>query len=223
MSRIIAIGDIHGCHEALERLLESIEPSSDDILIGLGDYVDRGPNPAAVIEILINLVSRCRFIPLIGNHEIMFFKALQGGKRDFEFWYQHGGFTTLASYGGNLKRVPQHHFAFLSHCLRYYETDSHFFVHASFEENLPLADQPDDVLFWQHIGDYPPQQHESGKIAIVGHTPQFDGEILSFDHLKVLDTFCYGGQWLSAMEVTTGKIWQANNAGELREDHLTTV
>jgi serine/threonine protein phosphatase 1 len=220
MPRTIAIGDIHGCHEALDRLLYAIRPQRDDIVIGLGDYVDRGPNSAAVIEMLINLVSHCRFIPLIGNHEIMFFKALQGGKREFDFWFQHGGASTLASYGGNLQRVPQHHFAFLSHCLRYYETDAHFFVHASYDAYLPLADQPDDVLFWQHIGDYPPEMHVSGKTAIVGHSPQFDGEILSFDHLKVIDTFCYGGQWLTAMDVDSGKIWQANNLGEVREDQL---
>lgn len=223
MSRTIAIGDIHGCHGALVRVLEAIRPKSSDILIGLGDYVDRGPNSAAVIETLIDLVSHCRFIPLIGNHEIMFYKALQGGKRDFDFWYHHGGASTLMSYGGNLQRVPQHHRAFLSHCLRFYETETHFFVHASYDPNLPLPDQPDDVLFWQHIGEYPPEMHENGKIAVVGHSPQFDGEILSFDYLKVIDTYCYGGQWLSAMEMETGKIWQANNAGELREDQLKEV
>lgn len=223
MARTIAIGDIHGCHEALERLLLAIRPAADDVLVAMGDYVDRGPNAAAVIETLINLVSQCRFIPLIGNHEIMFFRALLGGKRDFDFWFQHGGSTTLASYGGNLKRVPQHHLAFLSHCQRYYETDSHFFVHANYEEHVPLHEQADEVLFWQHVTDYPPQWHDNGKVAILGHTPQFDGEILSFEQLKVIDTFCYGGQWLTALDVTSGKIWQTNNGGDLREDQLITA
>ncbi len=220
MPRTIAIGDIHGCDEALIHLLDKIKPQPDDLIIGLGDYVDRGPNPAAVIEILINLVSQCRFIPLIGNHEIMFYKALQGSKRDFDFWFQHGGSTTLASYGGNLKLIPQHHYAFLSHCLRFYETESHFFVHANYEEYVPLAEQSDDVLFWRHISDYPPQRHQNGKTAVVGHTPQFDGEILSFEHLKVIDTFCYGGQWLTALDVESGKIWQTNNLNQSREDQL---
>lgn len=220
MSRTIAIGDIHGCVEALDRLLRAIRPTSQDVLIGMGDYVDRGPNSAAVLDVLIDLVSHCRFVPLIGNHEIMFFKAMQGEKRDFEFWFQHGGSTTLASYGGNLKRVPQHHLAFLSHCVRFYETENHFFVHANYEETVPLAEQSDDMLFWQHVSEYPPSWHENGKVAILGHTPQFDGEILSLEQLKVIDTYCYGGQWLTALDVETGKIWQSNNAGELREDQL---
>lgn len=220
MPRTIAIGDIHGCAVALERLLEEINPRPNDVIVGLGDYVDRGPETAKVIDLLIDLVSKCRFVPLIGNHEIMMFRALQGSKREFDFWFQHGGSATLANYGGNLKRVPQHHLAFLSHCLRFYESDSHFFVHAGYEEDLPLSEQPDEVLFWRHVTEFPPQVHVSGKTAVVGHTPQFDGEILDLGHLKVLDTFCYGGQWLTALDVNSGNIWQANNQRELRTDVL---
>lgn len=219
-NRTIAIGDVHGCAAALNRLLTEINPTPNDVIIGLGDYIDRGPESAIVIDMLIDLVSKCRFIPLIGNHEIMMFRALQGSKRDFEFWFQHGGSATLANYGGNLKRVPQHHLAFLGHCVRFYETDSHFFVHANYDEEVPLGEQEDEVLFWRHVSEFPPQGHVSGKVAIVGHTPQFDGVVLDLGHLKVLDTFCYGGQWLTAMDVNTGLVWQANNQRELRTDYI---
>lgn len=220
MPRTIAIGDIHGCAKALHALLNTIRPKPNDTLIGLGDYVDRGPESSAVIEMLIELVSYCKFVPLIGNHEIMLYKAIQGTKRDFDFWYQHGGDTTLASYRGNIKRIPQHHLTFFSYCLRYHETDSHFFVHANYDEYLPLAEQEDSVLFWKHVGEYPPRPHENGKIAVVGHTPQYDGEILDLGHIKAIDTFCYGGQWLTALDVDTGQVWQANNEGQCRTDEL---
>ena len=223
MPRTIAIGDIHGCATALNRLLTAIQPTPQDIVVGLGDYVDRGMESAKVIEILIELVAKCRFIPLIGNHEIMMYKALQNNRRDFEFWFEHGGSSTLASYGGNLQRIPQHHLTFLGHCMRFFETDTHFFVHANYEEDVPLAEQPDDVIFWRHVNEFPPGRHLSGKTAIVGHTPQFDGEVLDFGHLKVIDTFCYGDQWLTALDVHDGTIWQANNRGELRQDQLQTM
>jgi serine/threonine protein phosphatase 1 len=220
MSRTIAIGDIHGCATALDRLLTAIQPTRRDTIIGLGDYVDRGMDSARTIETLIELVSHCRFVPLIGNHEVMMYKAMQGDKKDFEFWYQHGGSSTLASYGGNLQKIPQHHLTFLSHCLRYFETDTHFFVHANYDEDLPLSEQDDQTIFWQHVNEYPPGIHFSGKIAVVGHTPQSDGEVLDLGHLKVIDTFCYGDQWLSALDVISGTVWQANNLGELRMDQL---
>ena len=42
--RTIAIGDIHGCSKALHALLAEIEPARDDVIVTLGDYVDRGPD-----------------------------------------------------------------------------------------------------------------------------------------------------------------------------------
>jgi serine/threonine protein phosphatase 1 len=220
MARTIAIGDMHGCATALKRLLAEIQPTQNDTIIGLGDYVDRGLESAETIETLVNLVSQCRFIPLIGNHEIMMYKAIQNGKSDFSFWFQHGGNATLASYGGDVRNIPQHHLTFLSHCVRFYETEDHFFVHANYEEQLPLSQQPDEVLFWRHVGEFPPGIHMSGKLAVVGHTPQVEGEVLDLGHLRVIDTFCYGDQWLSALEVNSGFVWQSNNQGQLRTRQL---
>ena len=221
MTRTIAIGDIHGCAIALQTLLDEIKPTRDDTIVGVGDYVDRGMDSAGVLEILTNLISTCRFIPLIGNHELMMYKGLHSKKkREFDFWCQHGGDATLASYGGRIENIPQYHNTFLSHCLRYYETDTHFFIHANYDADLPLAEQLDEVIFWQHIRDFPPGLHISGKIAVVGHTPQLDGEIRDLGHVKIIDTYCYGDQWLTALDVDNGTIWQANNLGELRMDKL---
>jgi serine/threonine protein phosphatase 1 len=220
MSRTIAIGDIHGCADALHALLAAIEPTQDDTIVTLGDYVDRGMQSDVVIETLINLVTDCRLVPLIGNHEIMMYKGIQNGGEDFEFWFQHGGNSTLASYGGRVQNIPQHHLAFLSHCVRFFETDQHFFVHANYQPEIPLNEQPDDTIFWQHVNMFPPGLHSNGKIAVVGHTPQHDGEILDFGYLKCIDTFCYGDQWLTALDATSGHYWQANNQGKLRTGQL---
>lgn len=216
MTRTIAIGDIHGCATALNRLLAEIQPTRHDTVVGIGDFVDRGMESAEVIETLLQLVANCRFIPLIGNHELMMYKGVNGTKSDFDFWFQHGGNATLASYGGRPENIPQHHMTFLSHCIRYFETDTHFFVHANYDADLPLSEQPDELIFWQHIRDMPPPLHENGKIAVVGHTPQPEGDILDLGHIKIIDTYCYGDQWLTALDVVSGKIWQANNQGELR-------
>ena len=223
MPRTIAIGDIHGCKSALERLLVEIQPTKEDTIIGIGDYVDRGMDSAGVIETLLGLVSKCRFVPLIGNHELMMYQAIHNGRKDFDFWYQHGGSTTLASYGGRLENIPQHHLAFLGHCWRFFETETHFFIHANYDAGLPLEEQPDELQFWQHIRDVPPELHLSGKIAIVGHTPQVEGEIRDFGHVKIIDTFCYGDQFLTALDVESGDYWQASNWGDFRRGRLEPV
>jgi serine/threonine protein phosphatase 1 len=63
-----------------------------------------------------------------------------------------------------------------------------------------------------------PPPHYSGKKAIVGHTPQVSGEILDVDYLACIDTCCYGGGWLTAIDVDSGRQWQANQDGQLRAE-----
>ncbi|MCH2182778.1 MAG: metallophosphoesterase [Mariniblastus sp.] len=219
MPRTIAIGDIHGCAVALTRLLQELAPQKSDTIVGIGDYVDRGLDSNGVIETLVDLVSVCHLVPLIGNHELMMFTGLQN-RQDFEFWVQHGGGQTLSSYGGKTENIPQHHMTFLNHCLKFYETDTHIFLHANYVPEIPLHQQPDEVIFWEHIKETVPGPHQSGKTVVVGHTPQSDGLVRNCGHLQIIDTFCYGDGWLTALDVDSGKIWQTNNAGDFRESML---
>jgi serine/threonine protein phosphatase 1 len=216
MNRTIAIGDIHGCDVALHALLMAVSPTLQDTLVLLGDYVDRGLHSDQVLETLTDLVSRCNVIPLIGNHEIMMVSASKS-KRDLDYWIANGGLATIHSYGGRIQNIPQHHWAFLNHCVRYYENAAHFFVHASYDPDRPLDEQPSDVLFWTHILDDPPGPHISGKKAIVGHTPQENHEIRDWGHLAIIDTSCVDGGWLTAIDVGSGQVWQTDNLGHLRQ------
>ena len=50
MNRIFAIGDIHGCLKTLNALLDKIDFSTEDTLIFLGDYIDRGPDSEGVLN-----------------------------------------------------------------------------------------------------------------------------------------------------------------------------
>ena len=216
--RTIAIGDIHGCAEALHALLEIVDPTTDDRIVTLGDYVDRGPNTREVIDQVLDLKKRCQLIPLTGNHELMMLDAHSSANvTKFDFWLHCGGEETMASYGGITASIPDDHFEFLKSCQRHYEIDSHFFVHANYLYHLPLDQQPDDVLFWQHLND-DPLPHVCGKIAILGHTPQLTGEILDLGHVVCIDTFCFGSGWLTAYDVLSGNFWQVDKLGNVRLD-----
>jgi serine/threonine protein phosphatase 1 len=213
--RIIAIGDIHGCAKALAAIIEAIDPGPQDTLVVLGDVIDRGPDSRGVLEQLIRLKDRCQLVPLLGNHEEMLLTARQGV--DVRFWLNLGGRETLASYGAfkEVKDVPQDHIDFLWQWGDYYETETHLFVHAYYDPDQPLSGQPWRSLRWQSL-PRDARPHCSGKVAIVGHTPQPSGEILDLGFLKCIDTLCHDGGWLTALEVQTGQAWQANQAGEMR-------
>jgi serine/threonine protein phosphatase 1 len=213
--RIIAIGDIHGYATALAALLEAIEPRAEDTLVPVGDYVDRGPESPRAIDELIALAQRCQLVPLLGNHDEMLLDLHQGapGLND---WLSWGGAETLRAYGCRHPReIPREHIQFLQRCVTYHETETHFFVHASYDPNLPLDWQPPELLRWASIRSNPPGPHISGKIAIMGHTVQRDGRILDLGHLKCIDTGLYYGGWLTALDVGTGQSWQVDADGAM--------
>src|SRR5579875_2062369 len=104
--RVYAIGDVHGCLDLLDDLLARIE--ADDAargdaqtqLVFLGDLVDRGPDSAGVIERLIELDQRrghTRFI--LGNHEEIFLRSLDGDLEALRLFVRIGGRETILSYG----------------------------------------------------------------------------------------------------------------------------
>ena len=172
--RYLVIGDIHGRFDALKSLTAAVPISPSDIVITLGDYVDRGPNSAAVLDWLI---------------------------------------------ARRLSDVPDEHWDFLENGLRpYFETPTHFFVHANAYPDFPLDEQPDYMLYWEQFNDPPP--HESGKVMVCGHTPQKCGEPLDLGHAVCIDTWPSGNGWLTCLDIGSGHYWQANQRGEVRVGQL---
>jgi len=215
--RIIAIGDIHGYLKALDAILEALEPGAEDTLVVLGDCIDRGPDSRGVVERLMALSEQCRLITIVGNHEEMLLDV-HGFRLHPDQWLYNGGQATLDSYETlSAREIPEPHVAFLKTGRRYFETDEHFFVHANYIADVPLEEQSDWILRWASLRGCEPGPHCSGKLAIVGHTPQPSGEILDLGYLKCIDTYCYGSGWLAALDVATGIAWQADAEGRLRE------
>ncbi len=215
MGRLIAIGDIHGCSQAIETLIEAIAPTEQDTIVTLGDLIDRGPDSRNVVEQLMALQSRCRLIPLLGNHELMLISVLDGLAPSHQ-WQMAGGMQTIASYGGSVSQIPDSHLDFIRGFLPYHETDEFLFIHANYLADLDLEEQPEYTAFWEHLTNVMPPPHRSGKIAVVGHTPQTTGEILDTGHLICVDTCCFAGGWLTALDVQTRQTWQADVSGDLR-------
>ncbi len=213
--RTLAIGDIHGCLAALDAVLAAVAPGPDDLVVTLGDYVDRGPDSRGVLDRLIALGAQTRLVCLLGNHDEMFLSALDDPASVGNWLEQHAA-ATLASYGGELSGVPPEHHEFLRRCVPHHETDTHLFVHATYHPDLPLAEQPAFLLRWSSLRDLIPPPHQSGKPAIVGHTAQRTGEVLDEGHIVCIDTYCYGGGWLTAMDVATREVWQFDQHGQPR-------
>jgi serine/threonine protein phosphatase 1 len=225
--RTLAIGDIHGCLRAFDLVLEMAQPEAGDVVVTLGDYIDRGPNSSGVLQRLIELQKRCRHVALKGNHDLMMLQA-----RDepgiFHDWLLSGGRQTLESYAAEPswetfhEHIPAAHWQFLEErCVAYHEIETHFFVHANVYPDIPLAEQPDYMLLWEKLIPNDSRPHESGKIMICGHTPQRSGKPLVLEHAICIDTRVYGDDgWLTCLDVEMGLYWSANQKGETRTRFL---
>ncbi len=220
--RTLAIGDIHACNVALTNLLKQVQPLPQDQLIFLGDYIDRGPESRQVIETLLELSKSCSPVFLRGNHEVMILDAREDPLKS-NLWQSYGGLETVFSYGADYlpdwdSAIPKSHWEFFERTVKYFETDTHIFVHACLDPELDMNDQPDWLLYWEFFDRLQP--HKSGKKAICGHTPQRSGNIKDVGFGACIDTGPAIGGWLSCLEVGSGKYWQSNEKGDTREGAL---
>ncbi|HVK19427.1 MAG TPA: metallophosphoesterase family protein [Fimbriiglobus sp.] len=218
--RTLAIGDVHGASATLDALLAVVRPTPEDLLVFLGDYVDRGPDTRGVLDRLIALEGSHRCVFLRGNHELMMTRA-RHDRGELRMWQSVGGRQALASYGpaATLADVPAAHWDFLDDRLvDYHETGTHIFVHANLFPELSLDEQPEEMLFWEFLGR--PVRHVSGKTVVCGHSSQKSGEVLDLGDTICIDTFAYGGGWLTCLDVGSLRYWQANLQGQTREGWL---
>jgi serine/threonine protein phosphatase 1 len=221
--RTLAIGDIHGSTTALDALMTVVKPITDDLVIFLGDYVDRGPDSKGVLDRLIDWQQSLRMVCLRGNHELMMVRARRD-RAELKSWLSVGGVEAVSSYAqfgrATLEIVPEEHWHFLEEGLYdYFETDTHLFVHANADPELPPEEQTELMLFWEFLTG--PVQHESGKILVCGHSTQKTGVPRAWPTTVCIDTGAYTPKgWLTCLDVATQKYWQANQRGETRTGHL---
>lgn len=217
--RTIAIGDIHGCVFALNAVLDAVRPERDDLIVCLGDVIDYGRESREVVDRLIELDRQSRLIVIQGNHEEMLLGALEN-ERLRESWFNLGGVSTINSYrfGGSLDDIPGDHVDFIRGCREFHEMETHLFVHANYDPDLELAETPAHILRWTLLDDPEPRPHRSGKTAVVGHTEQKNGEVRDLGCVQCIDTYCHGYGWLTALDVHSGRVWQASRWGVLREE-----
>ena len=205
--KIFVIGDVHGCLEMLQRLIDKIEwnPASDR-LIFIGDYIDRGENSKGVIDFILKLKEDSTFIQcLIGNHEQMFIDYLSGV--DSQSSLLNGGLTTLRSYEG-IRRgkddplIPPSHLDFFSSLLTMIELEHYYIVHAGFQPHIEIEDQSLNDMIWIRE-EFIYSDYDFGKLVIFGHTP-FNSPLIMKNKIGI-DTGAVFGNYLTCLELPEEK------------------
>lgn len=219
-----AIGDIHGCLTALTSLADAVQFQPDDTIVFLGDYIDRGPNSKGVIDWLLEFEKEHNAVFLKGNHEIMMLAA-RSSQAHLAYWLGFGGAEVLDSYGigddsGWALQIPAQHWDFVDRGLTFYETPGAVFVHAGFNPERALTEQLEHHLYWEKYVE--PTAHPDGRWVICGHTSRKNGEVAHFGHTTCIDTYAYGGQWLTCLNIDERSWIQADLRGRIRKGLLAT-
>lgn len=186
--RIYAVGDVHGCADRLRDIHRAIaadlaeRPIGEVLLIHIGDYIDRGPDSAEVIEALLRgpAIPGLRVINLMGNHEDMLLGALASPERNelAEVWLSNGGVASLESWhvrpGSGAadwqQQIPPAHLEFMRNLMLRHQAGGYLFVHAGVQPGVPLEEQLAQDLLWirepflSYRGDF-------GAVVVHGHTP----------------------------------------------------
>lgn len=174
--RILAIGDIHGHFEKFHSAYAKMhfEPA-DDLLVFLGDYIDRGPSVRRTLEFVMKLAVEKNVVLLRGNHEQMMLDYFFGGATG-ESWLMNGGKETMAELLAWEKESPgavARVLAFLrglplSHSIEQ-DGQRYFFAHAGVRPGIALEKQRAEDLLWIREEFY---RHYAGDaIVVAGHTP----------------------------------------------------
>ncbi len=208
MKRVLVIGDIHGQLDHLDAMLDFLAPTAEDVLIFLGDYVDRGPKSKEVIDRLIGLQEQFpQTIFLKGNHEEMLIESLDS-KSNRKIWEKCGGRETLKSYGmefcGTIT-LPWNHLNFFKSLKTYHEATfdrPYLFVHASYDPDTEPSEFSGEILRWETPETRP---HVSGCRVVCGHMPKPHPTLIN--ETLMMDLGCGKSGRLGAVDLLAWEFW----------------
>lgn len=192
-TRVYVVGDIHGRVDLLRALNALVHEDAyrrqapRNVVVYLGDYIDRGEESCAVIELLLREpLPGFERVHLKGNHEevmVRFLEDIALGPS----WLAFGGMETLASYGvrppvqgcskAELERaqrelvlnLPRAHFEFLRDLPLAHAEGDYFFAHAGVRPGVGLDQQEARDLLWIRE-EFLNSEEDFGKVVVHGHS-----------------------------------------------------
>ena len=170
-SRVLVIGDVHGEFTKLMSLYKKLEVTDNDLVIFLGDYVDRGRENVKVLKFMMKAAKKENIIALCGNHDDMLATDIVAG------------YVSLNAANETLREIAQQNqieknfdgkvLEFIKSLPFTFEMEingkEYFFCHAGVDPNVPFDEQDETDLLW--IREQFFTAYDGEKIVVVGHTP----------------------------------------------------
>jgi serine/threonine protein phosphatase 1 len=210
--RTVIIGDIHGCFDELCDLLDAVELRPDDLLVSVGDLVDRGPAPGDVVRLFRE---RPHSVAVMGNHERKHVRGI----------FSYAQEITRLQLGDRYAETVD-----WMRTLPYYFEDEHVrVVHAAMLSGVPLAAQREEILCGSTSGErelaalfpdgYWHEHYTDAKPVVFGHHVTGREPTVRDGRIFGLDTGACHGWNLTALCVPGFTL----HSVAARADHWTTA
>jgi len=222
--RILAIGDMHGNFSRLLSVFHKIHFDQEkDLLILLGDYIDRGPENMRCLRWAMEMSEKPNVIALRGNHEDMMLAYYLLGGLEASVWLPNGGSKTKKELEIWMEKDPdalQRVLKFIRERPLYHRVlaggKEYIFCHAGLKPGIPLEQQKEEDLLWIREKFY--NGYTGTAEIIVGHTPTEYIEpnrnfpMVLDNHITLLDTgsFLPKGR-ISCVDVLSGTFYQSDD------------
>jgi serine/threonine protein phosphatase 1 len=222
---LYAIGDVHGCLDQLRALeariiADAAGADGEKWIVMLGDYIDRGPASAQVLDhLLAPPPPGFKRICLRGNHEQSLLDCL-GDASVIDRWLEYGGVETMLSYGmaasrlDELRRgrpkarrqlleahIPEEHLELLRGLPSSLAVPGYIFVHAGLRPGIPIENQTGRDMLWIRR-EFLDAEYDFGAVVVHGHTPAPEPFVSA--HRIGIDTGCYMTGRLTAVRIDGG-------------------
>ncbi len=170
------IADIHGCAETFKRLIRKLNLNVHDQLFLLGDYVNRGPDSAGVLDFILALQQqKYQVYPLVGNHEVMLLEANRNKQILRNFVQKYNSQNIIDPHTDKIK---MQYMRFMESLPYYYILEDFILVHAGL--NFAAFDPLQDFEAMLYIRNFKTESHFlRGRQVVHGHTPQ---SLLTIQH-----------------------------------------
>ncbi|HEY8591372.1 MAG TPA: metallophosphoesterase [Sphingomicrobium sp.] len=235
--RAYDVGDIHGRLDLLDQLLDKIHadltrrPARKVLLVFVGDLIDRGPASAQVVERLRTYSHPgVQTMFLLGNHEEVLLRVIQGEADLIAKWCTFGGTECLKSYGVDTsklaamddqealgairKAIPKSHVEFLEDCHDSCRFGDYLFVHAGIRPGVEIDQQKQSDLRWIRE-PFLFDETDHGFVVVHGHTIRPDVEVLP--NRIGIDTGAYRSGVLTALAIEGAETWFLDTRSDVRQ------
>lgn len=236
MPKTYIIGDVHGCIDELQELVQQLAPGADDQLIFIGDLIDRGPDSSAVVRQVVQWSKQVNVKLILGNHEEKFLRYVQHIKEasGIEKQMKH-----IHEFPNLLDSLSDDELLFLGqayHSLHIPEIntllihggvwrDIHFPLPASYLYNSEVSKAHKHFSLlsktryldpngkFVSLGEEKPEdifwaEEYKGQYGHIyfGHHPFIQAGPYHFAHATAIDTGCVYGGWLTAVEIADHEV-----------------